>query len=424
MSLFRRRPLHWAVLVGIGAAACTGSPGIAPDSPPAGTAQPALTALPRTLTPAEHGIIDAANGFSFSLWSELIKAQHDSNVFVSPLSASFSLGMAMNGAANKTLDEMRATLAFGTTPLADVDAGYQSLIALLTSLDPSTTMQIANSIWYRNTFSFKQSFLETGANYFDATINPLNFDDVSGSVSKINGWVSDKTHGKISSIVKTIEPDNVMFLINAIYFKGSWRSQFDPAKTHTAPFHAIGGDQPAKLMHKDDERLSYVETNTYQAVDLPYGDSAFTMTVILPKTSTTVDAVAASLTSDSWRQLGTTLHTTLVTLDLPKLTLSWTRDLIPDLEALGMHAPFSAHESDFSNMSEGQALVISSVLQKTFVDINEVGTEAAAATSTGVSVVSVPVTQIVRVDRPFIFAIRERLSGTVLFIGKIVRLPD
>lgn len=396
------------------------SPNTTPPS--AGTA---LTALPRELSPAERGVADAANAFSFSLWGQLIKAEHDSNVFVSPLSASFSLGMAMNGAANKTLDEMRTTLGFGTMPISDVDAGYKSLIALLTSLDPATTMEIANSIWYRNTFTFNKSFLDDGATYFDATISPLNFDDANASLAKINGWVNDKTHGKIPSILDEIEPADVMFLINAIYFKGAWRSRFDPAKTQTSTFHAVGGDQPAKLMHKQDERIAYTETPTFQAIDLPYGDSAFTMTVVLPKPATTVDAVAASLTPDSWRQLTANFRSSVVTLDMPKVTMSWSRPLNPDLQALGMRAPFSDADADFTAMSPaGRSLVISQVVQKTFVAIDEEGTEAAAATSTGVQATSAPIPRVVRVDRPFVFAIRERFSGTILFIGKIVRLPD
>jgi serpin B len=404
----------------LAAAACAGS--TAPDAAQIPAPSPALATLPRSLTSAERGIIDAANGFSFALWGELTKASRDSNVFVSPLSASFALGMTMNGAANSTLAQMQSTLGFGPTPLADIDAGYKSLIALLVSLDPSTTMEIANSIWYRNTFAARESFLDAATSYFDATINPLDFDSPSAPAA-INGWVNDKTHGKIASIVDEIRPDAVMYLINAIYFKGSWREKFDSTETRDAPFHGVAGDQSMRLMHKE-SRIDYTETPAYQAVDLPYGDSAFTMTVILPKSSSTVDAVASSLTSESWRRLTTSFHPALVALDLPKLRLSWKADLVPSLQALGMHAPFSDTEADFSKMADAGRLVISSVDQKTFVNVDEVGTEAAAVTSVGVVVTSAPATTPVRVDRPFIFAIRERLSGTVLFMAKIVRMPN
>ena len=385
-------------------------------------ATPALTALPRDLTSAERSVLGASNTFSFALWKRVNLAQKDSNVFVSPLSASFSLGMAMNGAANQTFDDMRTGLQFGSILLADIDAGYKSLIALLTSLDKTVTMDVANSIWYRNSFPFNQSFLDDGANYFNATIKPLDFANVDASLAAINGWVNTQTKGKIPSILDKIEPENVMFLINAIYFKGSWREKFDPALTQDAAFHAVGGDQTVRLMHRHDKML-YTETPTYQAVDLPYGDSAFTMTVVLPKTGTTVESLAASLDASAWHALTAGLHTGDIDLFLPKVKMSWTRALIPDLTGLGMVAPFVAGGADFTRMStRGRDLYISIVRQKTFVDINEEGTEAAAVTATGISVTSAPLTTVMRVDRPFVFVIRERLSGTVLFMGKVVRV--
>ena len=397
-------------------AACGGN---SPTTPTGAT--PALTALPRDLTSAERSVLGASNAFSFALWKRVNLAQKDSNVFVSPLSASFSLGMAMTGTANQTFDDMRAALQFGTASLADIDAGYKSLIALLTSLDKTVTMEIANSIWYRNTFPFNQSFLDDGTNYFGATIKPLDFANVDASLSAINGWVNTQTKGKIPTIIDKIEPENVMFLINAIYFKGSWRERFNPALTQDGPFHAVGGDQTVRLMNRHAKML-YTETSTYQAVDLPYGDSAFTMTVVLPKTGSTVESLAASLDAASWQTLTSSLHTGDIDLFLPKVKMSWTRGLIPDLKGLGMLVPF-ADGADFTRMStRGRELYISSVRQKTFVDINEEGTEAAAVTSTGISLTSAPITTVMRVDRPFVFVIRERLSGTVLFMGKVVRI--
>ena len=411
---FFARQLSCILIVAL--AACGGN---SPTTPTGAT--PALTALPRDLTSAERNVLGASNAFSFALWKRVNLAQKDSNVFVSPLSASFSLGMAMTGTANQTFDDMRAALQFGTASLADIDAGYKSLITLLTSLDKTVTMEIANSIWYRNTFPFNQSFLDDGTNYFGATIKPLDFANVDASLSAINGWVNTQTKGKIPTIIDKIEPENVMFLINAIYFKGSWRERFNPALTQDGTFHAVGGDQTVRLMNRHAKML-YAETATYQAVDLPYGDSAFTMTVVLPKTGTTVESLAASLDAASWQTLTSSLHTGDIDLVLPKVRMSWTRGLIPDLKGLGMLVPF-ADGADFTRMStRGRELYISSVRQKTFVDINEEGTEAAAVTSTGISVTSAPITTLMRVDRPFVFVIRERLSGTVLFMGKVVRI--
>jgi serpin B len=395
------------------AAACSNS--IADPGP-----HPARDALPRPLSAQEQDVLAAANAFSFALWHELNATPSSDNLFVSPLSASFALGMAMNGAAGQTLDEMRGVLQFGNSPLAEIDAGYEALIDLLTSLDPSVTMQIANSIWYRDTFSFNKPFLDVAASSFDATVTGLDFSDPS-SLSTINGWVDTKTNHKITSILDQIRPDDVMFLINAIYFKADWRAKFDAAKTADAPFHGVNGDHTVPLMHRSDE-MSYTETDSYQAVDLPYGDSSFTMTVILPKPSSDVDAVARSLTPESWTTLVGGVRTTRVDLSLPRMKLEWEKSLVPELRTLGMHAAFE--NADFTPMSPaGRDLVISQVKQKAFVNVDEEGTEAAAVTVVGVTVTSAPLTIQMRVDRPFIFAIRERLSGTVLFIGKVMDLP-
>jgi serpin B len=169
--------------------------------------------------------------------------------------------------------------------------------------------------------------------------------------------------------------------------------------------------------------IDYAETNAFQAVDLSYGDSAFTMTVLLPKSGNSVESVAASLTPETWQSLATSFHARQVELYLPRVTLSWKRGLIPDMQALGMRAAF-ADGADFTRMStRGRELLISLLQQNTFVAIDEEGTEAAAVTTVGIQPTSAPVVIPMRVDRPFVFVVRERLSGTVLFMGKITRLP-
>jgi len=342
-------------------------------------------------------------------------------VFVSPLSASCALGMTMNGANGTTYDEMRSALQFGNIDLAAIDSGYKSLIDLLMSLDPSTTMQIANAIFYSQTFPFNSSFTQTVATYFDAEVKPRDFQDSQGTLTAVNDWASAKTKGRIPKVLDSVDPSAVMYLLNAIYFKGSWRERFDPAETHDATFHAVRGDQSSKLMHRQGKTL-YSETSDYQAVDLPYGDSAFTMTVVLPKDGKSVESVAASLSPAAWSSLSASFGQREVDLYLPKVTLAWKRELSGNMKALGMHAAF-VDGADFTRMSPlGRQLVLSFLQQNTFVSIDEEGTEAAAVTVGGIFVTSVPTVTTVRVDRPFIFVIRERLSGTVLFMGKIVRL--
>ena len=410
------RTLPLAVALAL-AAACSGTtePDAAPSAP--------LTTLPRALTAGEQRVIGAANDFSFALFRRLSTAQQGDNVFTSPLSATMALGMAMNGAAGTTHDEMRTTLGFGATaPEAEIGESYKSLIALLRGLDPSVDFRIANSIWYRTGFPVHQSFLDAGRDWFDARVSAIDFGSPA-AVPTINDWVSQATVGKIPTILETIRDDQIMFLINAIYFKGSWRTRFDPAQTIDAPFHALGGDQPAKLMHREGT-MKYLESADFKAVDLPYGSNAYSMTVVLPNEGRSVETVASSMQSASWAEWMTQFRDAEVDLQLPRLKLAWERGLIPDLESLGMRAAFVPGGADFTRLSPaGRDLYISVVKQKTYVDVNEEGTEAAAVTNVGITLVSMPVRVPFRVDRPFILVLRERLSGTILFMGKIVRMP-
>ncbi|MEP6621680.1 MAG: serpin family protein, partial [bacterium] len=382
--------------------------GSATDPVSNGGPQPtALTALPRALTAGEQAVVGAANGFSFSLFRQVNTAQPGANVFTSPLSASMALGMTMNGAANATYDQMRSALAFGTASESDIDQGYKSLIALLRGLDASVDFRIANSIWYSNTYPFNQSFLDAGTNYFDAKVSGLDFNNPS-TVSTINAWVSTATNSRIPSIIDTIDPDLKMVLVNAMYFKGAWRDKFDAALTGDAPFHGVGGDKTVKLMHRN-ASMSYFSTPDFDAVDLPYGNTAFTMTVLLPKAGKSVETIASTMQAADWASWTPLFRQFLVDLYLPRFAVTWERQLNGDLQALGMHDAFVVNGADFTRMSpRGKELLISYVKQKTFVDVNEEGTEAAAVTSVGVVATSAQIPFVFRVDRPFVFVLRER----------------
>lgn len=387
----------------------------------AGGRPPEVQTLPRSLTPAEQGLINSANSFSFVLFRQVAGASGDSNVFVSPLSADMALGMTAGGAAGATYDQMRTALAFGSASETDINASYKSLLALLTSIDPTTDIRVANSIWYRSGFPFNQTFLGASKATFNADVRGLDFAQPA-AVTTINNWVNTATSGKISKIVDNISAFQVMFLINAIYFKGSWRDKFAVADTKDDVFHGVAGNQTMRLMHRHGA-MRFLFRADLSAVDLPYGNGAYSMTVVLPATTSSVDQVAAMLTPDTWTALASQFRDITSDLWLPKLKLEWERTLNDDLKVLGMHDAFVPDGADFTRMSTaaGRQLYIDKVKQKTYVDINEEGTEAAAVTSVGVSGTSLPPS--VRVDRPFIFVIRERLSGTILFMGKIVRMP-
>ncbi len=298
-----------------------------------------IEALPRPLSDAEQGVGQTSNRFTFDLLREANSAQRDSNVFLSPLSASMALGMTMNGAAGITADEMRRALGFGEMPMTAINEGYRGLIDLLRGLDPGTELRVANSIFYERGYPFEQSFLSTGKTWFDAEVKDLDF-MAPASVNTINDWASRATNGKIPTIMEQIDPDAVMFLINAVYFKGTWRSRFDPAETVNAQFHALGGTlEPMKLMHQE-EKLRYYEDDLMQAVDLLYGNSAFAMTVVLPRPGRDINVATEALTGDAWSALAARFTERDVNLHLPKIKLEYERTLNDDLKALGMKKAF------------------------------------------------------------------------------------
>lgn len=395
-------------------------------SDPNAPAAPArITALPRALSAGEQTVIGASNAFGFNLLRELERTRADSNIFMSPLSASMALGMTMNGAQGQTFDEMRSALGFGTSSPGEINASYRSLIDMLRSLDPTVDFRIANSIWYRAGFPFEATFLDESRQFFDARVAGLDFDAPS-AVPTINDWVRQSTNGKIDVIVDgPIDPDVVMYLINAIYFNGAWTARFDKNLTRPDQFTTIAGTTaPVAMMHRTDT-VRVAETGDAQVLDLPYGGGAFAMTILLPKPGKSIGAVVSSLTAESWSSAVAGAAARSIELVMPKFTLRWEALLNDPLQALGMRQAFQGGTADFSRMSRaaGTRLYISRVKQKSFVDVHEQGTEAAAVTSVEVRVTCACGPQVIRVDRPFVFAIRERLSGTILFVGKIVRPP-
>ncbi|HUQ83246.1 MAG TPA: serpin family protein [Gemmatimonadaceae bacterium] len=400
------------------AAACSD-----PNAPSGST--PRITALPRALSSGEQAVIGASNAFGFGLLRELDRTRADSNIFMSPLSASMALGMTMNGAAGQTFDEMRASLGLGSRSSSEINASYRSLIDMLRGLDATVDFRIANSIWYRNGFPFEQTFLDESRQFFDAKVAGLDF-GASNAAPTINDWVNQSTNKKIDKIVDgPIPNDVVMYLINAIYFNGSWTTRFDKAQTRSEPFNTVGGTTAPIAMMRRTDTIRVAETADAQLVDLPYGGGAYTMTILLPKQGKAIRDVVSALTADSWQAAVAGATARQVELQMPKFTLRWEALLNDPLQALGMRQAFQGDVADFTRMSRsaGNHLYISKVKQKSFVDVHEEGTEAAAVTSVEIRVTCACGPGVIRIDRPFVFAIRERLSGTILFLGKIVRPP-
>lgn len=414
MTLLRRT----LCIAGTLAVAACSNPG-GPSGPP-----PLITALPRSLSSVEQEMVDASTTFGVRLLREVNTSFADSNVFLSPLSASMALGMTMNGAVGTTFDEMRGALGFGPRTHEELNAAYQSLITLLRDLDPRVDFRLANGIYYADVFGpfIETAFLDDAREFFDAAAAALDF-ATPEAVDSVNAWASRNTNGRIPKVIDQILPEHVMFLMNAIYFKGDWRDAFDPAKTQDAAFTTHTGEtiQVPTMNRTGGFRVGHSGNTT--VVELPYGGDAFVMTILLPHESVHINDFVAALTPESWQQATANLSDAgdRIPLSLPKFKLVWGDTLNDELKRMGMQQAFVKGGADFSRISaaRGRDLYIDFVKQNTFVDVNEVGTEAAAVTVVGVGITSAPLP--ILINRPFVFAIRERLSGTVLFLGKIVK---
>ena len=384
---------------------------------------PATPTPMRALTAEETSINRANSGFAFALFDRVAAAEGQKNVFLSPLSVSMALGMTMNGAAGDTWEGMREALQLDAMSAHAMNHAWKGLRDLLLSADPAVTLTVANSIWSRDGFTVTQSFIDTNRYYFDAEVRTLDFSD-AGAADVINSWVSEKTRDRIPSIVEgPIPPLTMMYLINAVYFKGNWSTQFDPARTQDAPFHpATGAQQSVPLMQREG-RMRHLSNGSLQMVDLPYGWDRFNMAVLLPNEGQDIAALRASLAEPgTWETLYGSLSERSMLLFLPRFRMEYEVGLSGVLAAMGMEKAFQPGVADFTGINPARELHISDVKHKTFVEVNEEGTEAAAVTSVEVGTTSVPPTM--RVDRPFIFVIHERNTGAVLFVGQVNDLQN
>jgi serine protease inhibitor len=374
------------------------------------------------LTAAEKNLLQSDNKFGFKLFQEVVSEEKDKNVFISPLSVSMALGMTYNGADGSTKEAMQKTLELNGLTLQEVNESYQNLMKLFSELDPDVLFQIANSIWYRQGWTFEKEFIQLNKTYFNSQVRGLDFGDPH-SADVINNWVSENTKGKITSIINPpIDPSMVMFLINAIYFKGTWTYQFDKTATREWPFLLPDNSTKPCQMMGIKSKFPYHEDDYFQAVSLPYGKGDYSMVVFLPKWGKNIDSLIAALNQGNFDKWWSEFHSDSGKVCLPKFTLEYELKLNDALKALGMSMAFDPDQADFSKMFQGKGLFISEVKHKTFVEVNEEGTEAAAVTSVGIALSAYPppLPFEMVVDRPFVFLIRENLSGTILFMGKIV----
>ncbi len=387
--------------------ACADNP-VEPERP--------LTKLPRPLTASENAVIHANNGFAFELLREV--AEPGQNVFVSPLSVSMALGMALNGTAGETFEAVRSGLRLPDLAMDQINEGYRGLRDLLFRLDPSVEIGVANSMWMRQGYTFEARFSDAIRTYFDARAQTLDFAD-PGARQTINGWVKDQTRGRIESIVQEIDPDIILFLLNAVYFEGDWTVRFDPAKTRPLPFFLEGSTDPVDVptMSEPNGRGATRFTETVQIAELPYGAEAFSMVILQPRSEGSLADLVNSIDLAQWDAWTNGVAFRKLPVQMPTFKLDYGVLLNTPLVKVGMGPAFNPEAADFSRLTSAIRTYISQVKHKTFLQVDEEGTVAAAATSVGISVTSVPIGIVV--NRPFLLAIRERLSGTILFLGAV-----
>jgi serpin B len=366
--------------------------------------------------PTDTGVVAAVNDFGFRL---LDATRGDAaNCFLSPLSVHLALSMTLNGAAGDTATAMTNALGLKGQALDTVNDSQAALLGTLLLADPAATLQIANATWPRTDFPIVPAFLERVGTYYNADVTPLDYTDTVKDADTINGWVSEHTGGKIPTLVEPKQLDGtVLVLANAIYFHGAWHTPFDHKNTAPHSFLcADGSKHDVPMMHLTDT-VRYTETPAFQAVELPYGEGRMAGVVLLPKAGHTLDEVLGLLSGTAWQSLMGTLAAEKVDLALPRFTLAYTAGLVDPLTKLGMGVAFT-DAADFSGLAE-KPVCITDVVHKTYLNVNEEGTTAAAATGVIVGVTAVPISTQMLVDHPFLCAIRDTQTGALLFLGTV-----
>ena len=371
---------------------------------------------PFSSIPKGEEIVKANNEFAFSLFKEIADEETEANFMISPVSASLALGMVYNGAANETQQAFANTFNYGNANVEETNQINKSIIDNLTYSGSGARFDVANSLWIRNKFPVKEQFIDLNKNYYYAEAQNLDFDDPN-SLKTINNWVSNKTNNKIPKILNTISPDAVLYAINALYFKGDWKHRFDSSNNKERPFYPDNSSfQSVTMMHQQ-ENFGYFSNEVFSSVVLPYKEDQFNMVLLLPNGNKNTEDVISSLNWESWQNWQQNYSVAKIALTLPKFTFSYEKLFNEALSDLGLGIAFT-DEADFSGISDVPTK-ISFVLQKAFIDVNEKGTEAAAATVVAIGVTSVPLVTEMNFNKPFLFVITEKNTGSICFIGKV-----
>ena len=354
--------------------------------------------------------------FVFSFLKELEKTETGKNFFVSPQSLHMALGMLLNGTDGVSKEELLEVLKLKGLDQETINSTYAELINKLPVVDPKVTNTLANSIWQREGFPVEQSFKDILVKSFKADLFIEPFD--TATLNKINQWASDNTNAKIERILNEISADQVMFLINALYFKGDWSIKFDQQQTQKADFYGLDQTTLVDMMANTDT-FSFADMGGYKALDMEYGRGNYAMRVLLPENGDAINLLN-SLTPEEWQKITDSQGVVKVDLRFPKLKMEYEKKLNDVLINMGVPSIFSRN-ADLSKISPPAGkIIVGFVKQNAFIEIDEKGTEAAAVTTIGIEVTSIPQYQTFHVNKPFLFFIYEKTSGTIQFAGKIL----
>ena len=368
-------------------------------------------------------LVEADNAFGLEVFQEIRAASDDANIMISPLSISVALAMAYNGAEGDTKAEMGETLKLKGLSVEEINTSYENLIDALQSLDKDVVFEIANSIFFEESFPVKQEFFNVNKNYYDAEVQSLDFSN-SQSVDVINNWVADKTNDKIDKIIDQLNPLDKMVLLNAVYFNGIWSNQFDEEGTKMKMFHqGDNNSYEVAMMSKEDE-LDYFSNSLVSSVKMPYGNGQYNMVVLLPGSGNNSQDIIDELSAQNWKSWMSDYEVEdKVVVTMPRFKFAFELEMKQVLKEMGMLKAFNPGQSDFSKIADVDDLHINSVVHKSFIDVNESGTEAAAVTSVTFGVTSIQPGADEKiyftVDKPFVFAITEKDTDAILFIGEV-----
>lgn len=367
------------------------------------------------LSDAQRDIIENNNAFALNLFSQM--KGFDSKV-VSPMSVSYLMGMLANGADGQTRQEIMKAIGCEKVSLKDLNEFYQMMIARANHFDKATTINIADYIALNRQYQLKDGFASTMKNYYQAGIESLDFSKAS-TLKRINRWCSDHTDGMIPKIIEQVDADAVSYIMNAIYFNGTWTDKFDTRQTKLENFQGYTRDiKKTQMMHRNG-KYQYMDNADFAAVNLPYGNGSYSMTVILPNRGKSIDEVMAGLDAKKVSELGRSMDECVVDLKLPRFTISQETSLNDIISKLGAPTMFTSG-ADFSNFASGN-LSISKMLQKAKIEVSEEGTKASAVTMAMVAMMALrpePRKVEFHANRPFIYMITEQSTGAILFMGQ------